>query len=296
MVTCSFKNTYITQNMVRVWQAVKMKTWLLGVGVILFSLCTEIQGECCLDGNVAYTGKQMFERARAGDQYFVQFFKRSCPDPDELTPPDTLSVCTSCTYPNEDDGIFSDGQGKCEDYPCCRSGPVSDWDKFSGQYYCNDLNPRVGRYCGRGECNMFGCNCDGGCIERPAKRRLLSESDASSSSNETTVAKCQEQVTTSFNTTLLREKDQILAYYNCLETVVDGILDEKDVVIQELETTLNGSSRLKAMDTNQDGGIQPSEFDSALDDTLSTQSSGWLTAVSITRVLGIMILWVMGCS
>lgn len=276
-----------------------MKTWLLGVGLILFSLCTEIRGECCFDKDVAYTGEQMLERAKAGDQYFLQFFKTYCTEPckkhneeaygviDDYDDPDYSKENIhrgTCAFKDCDSNMFDTSY-------CCLMGPLPPWSYFSREYYCNDLNPRVGSYCSKGTCNMFGCDCDGGCIERPAKRRLLSEMGSSSSSNKTTVAKCQEQVTALFNTTFLREKDQILAYYNCLQTVFDGILDKKDGVIQELETTLNGSSRLKAIDTNQDGGIQPSEFDSALDDTLTTQSSGWVTGVPITGLLGMMILW-----
>lgn len=30
---------------------------------------------------------------------------------------------------------------------------------------CNDGLPNRGFYCGKGDCNIFGCNCDGGCIE-----------------------------------------------------------------------------------------------------------------------------------
>lgn len=29
---------------------------------------------------------------------------------------------------------------------------------------CGDGRPLVGSYCGRGPCNIFGCNCDGGCL------------------------------------------------------------------------------------------------------------------------------------
>lgn len=54
---------------------------------------------------------------------------------------------------------------------CCDSG-------ISVTYYCeNEDNDRctdpicadgtilVGSYCGVGSCNMFGCNCDGGCLQ-----------------------------------------------------------------------------------------------------------------------------------
>lgn len=31
---------------------------------------------------------------------------------------------------------------------------------------CGDGKPHIGQvYCGKGSCNIFGCNCDGGCIE-----------------------------------------------------------------------------------------------------------------------------------
>ncbi|KAH8284074.1 hypothetical protein KR054_009348, partial [Drosophila jambulina] len=30
-------------------------------------------------------------------------------------------------------------------------------------HICADGSALNGRYCGRGSCNMFGCNCDGGC-------------------------------------------------------------------------------------------------------------------------------------
>ncbi|AAF05220.1 ORF106 [Xestia c-nigrum granulovirus] len=30
---------------------------------------------------------------------------------------------------------------------------------------CNDGLPNRGFYCGKGDCNIFGCNCDGGCIQ-----------------------------------------------------------------------------------------------------------------------------------
>lgn len=32
-------------------------------------------------------------------------------------------------------------------------------------HVCNDGEPITGSFCGRGPCNIFGCNCEGGCIE-----------------------------------------------------------------------------------------------------------------------------------
>lgn len=34
-----------------------------------------------------------------------------------------------------------------------------------GIWVCNDGRPLTdGNYCGNGPCNIFGCNCDGGCV------------------------------------------------------------------------------------------------------------------------------------
>ncbi|KAH8271168.1 hypothetical protein KR018_000759 [Drosophila ironensis] len=61
---------------------------------------------------------------------------------------------------------------------CCKDSKIvyftgdPDCEKFGGRYdpdgcrtnICADGKPRKGTYCGRGPCNIFGCNCDGGCI------------------------------------------------------------------------------------------------------------------------------------
>uniref|UniRef100_A0A8D8X952 Protein Diedel-like n=1 Tax=Cacopsylla melanoneura TaxID=428564 RepID=A0A8D8X952_9HEMI len=42
------------------------------------------------------------------------------------------------------------------------------WGKPTGCHtkdpFCGDGKPVKGYYCGVGKCNIFGCNCDGGCI------------------------------------------------------------------------------------------------------------------------------------
>ncbi|XP_023166887.2 protein Diedel-like [Drosophila hydei] len=38
---------------------------------------------------------------------------------------------------------------------------------------CADGRPLVGTYCGRGSCNIFGCNCDGGCIKGDWQQSFL---------------------------------------------------------------------------------------------------------------------------
>jgi hypothetical protein len=178
--------------------------------------------------------------------------------------------------------------------------------------YCKDGWPRVGSYCGKGSCNVFGCRCDGGCItghyleeltvfEEPSPyedeekslgptvgRRLFSESqtlDDEPSSAKSIVGRCQDQIVTKYNTMELVEPEQILAYYNCLQTVPDGVLDEKDAVFQELSSLPNGSSLLKAIDSNGDGGIEPGEFDPGLETV--PQSSGWSSGPNL---FGAMVL------
>ena len=152
--------------------------------------------------------------------------------------------------------------------------------------YCYDGKRRVGFYCGKGSCNIFGCNCDGGCLG--GRRRLFSESqtlDDEPSSAKSIVGRCQDQIVTKYNTMELVEPEQILAYYNCLQTVPDGVLDEKDAVFQELSSLPNGSSLLKAIDSNGDGGIEPGEFDPGLETV--PQSSGWSSGPNL---FGAMVL------
>lgn len=38
---------------------------------------------------------------------------------------------------------------------------------------CADGKPRVGTYCGRGSCDIFGCNCARGCITGNWKKSFL---------------------------------------------------------------------------------------------------------------------------
>lgn len=37
---------------------------------------------------------------------------------------------------------------------------------------CGDGSSHKGFYCGKGSCNAFGCNCDGGCIPGNAKKEF----------------------------------------------------------------------------------------------------------------------------
>lgn len=54
---------------------------------------------------------------------------------------------------------------------CCDSGiSVTYYCKDEDDFRCTDQicadgSILVGSYCGVGPCNMFGCNCDGGCLK-----------------------------------------------------------------------------------------------------------------------------------
>ena len=164
-----------------------------------------------------------------------------------------------------------------------------DPDHYTCVTFCRDGKPQEGHWCGKGDCNLFSCDCDGGCIKGDAFDDLdvikypyrhpvsVPEDDESSKS---TMARCQDQTVKMYNTTVLREQEQILAYYNCLQTVSDGILDTNDAVIQELQNSPNGRALLKAMDSNGNDGIEPGEFDSGLYSDVS-QSSGWSNVPSL---------------
>ncbi|XP_027837512.2 uncharacterized protein LOC114119961 [Aphis gossypii] len=45
---------------------------------------------------------------------------------------------------------------------CCDAS----WTTYKGDTYCADGKYLIGTYCSNGPCNIFGCNCDGGCITR----------------------------------------------------------------------------------------------------------------------------------
>lgn len=63
-----------------------------------------------------------------------------------------------CCYETD---IYFDTYGECEDFGAqFISISIQTSCKIST---CNDGLSHHGNYCGRGRCNIFGCNCDGGC-------------------------------------------------------------------------------------------------------------------------------------
>lgn len=52
----------------------------------------------------------------------------------------------------------------CSGVPGESRNPLSIIYDICKSTICLDGHPRVGFFCGRGSCNIFGCNCDGGCL------------------------------------------------------------------------------------------------------------------------------------
>lgn len=54
-------------------------------------------------------------------------------------------------------------------YHYCKgiSSEYREYDDRCRTTICQNGEPIVGHYCAYGSCNIFGCNCDGGCITNP---------------------------------------------------------------------------------------------------------------------------------
>ena len=142
-------------------------------------------------------------------------------------------------------------------------------------WFCKNGDRRNGKYCSIGTCNVFGCGCTacigGDAFRRRSERRHLSDATAVNAdtsvqdeASNSVIGRCQDRIVSMYNTTTLRDREQIRAYFDCLDTSSDGRLDTNDTVIQELVSIPNGTSILDEMDSNGDGDIDPSEFDPAL--------------------------------
>lgn len=157
-------------------------------------------------------------------------------------------------------------------------------EDFKSKYFCKDGNERIGSFCGQGTCNPLGCGC-GMCI---GYRKLL-QTDAPSTptnSSKNKIAECQDIMVKKYNATQLMDKQQIEDYFNCLETVQDGVLDAKDASIQQLDSVVGGADAFKQMDASGNGAIEPVEFDSQLSTQASSASQMVLTlSVSICAVI-----------
>lgn len=71
------------------------------------------------------------------------------------------SVHAVCCYTTKIEFVITNPRKKCSDY----GAKKSYGDLVCETSICGDGKPlKKGVYCGIGPCNIFGCNCDGGCI------------------------------------------------------------------------------------------------------------------------------------
>ena len=177
-------------------------------------------------------------------------------------------------------------------------GKTYCYDTDTRLRYCLDGTKRVGSYCGVGKCNMFGCDCDGGC--RGGKRRLMQAKTnislpsvaSSGSSVSNLVGQCQDKMIDKYNTTSLQEPEQIRAYFDCLDTNSNGMLDGKDASMRNASIDI---SDLMSLDSDGDGSIDPSEFDTDLSATAADPAAAAAASFSRLSVSFVMVSSVMVC-
>lgn len=78
---------------------------------------------------------------------------------------------THYTYgiPDPEDRRLSNEGRYCKDfggykYPIDQSYGRNTYEGYCAKSVCGDGKVHDGHYCGKGPCNIFGYNCDGGCI------------------------------------------------------------------------------------------------------------------------------------
>jgi hypothetical protein len=237
---------------------------------LLVSFMLTCHADCCWDSDgYAIDGYEVFRRQK--DPFWKPLLSANC---DCL--PDTACPCgekegVCCTAKSDFYyGCVIPGSGGTYGAGSCRM-----WESFANKMFCLDGTERVGSYCGVGKCNVFGCDCDGGCIQPGGKRRLLqaeaatspaaapdgASSDGPGLSVSNLVGQCQEKMVDKYKTTSLQDPEQIKAYFDCLDTDGSGLLSLQDATVKNASLE---ASDLKGMDSDGNGGIDPVEFDSDL--------------------------------
>ena len=281
---------------------------------LLVSLVLTCHADCCWDSDgFAIDGKEVINRQ--DDPFWKPLLSSRC----------DCNPGTECPY-GENDGLCSTRKTKsCVPAPgsggnqtycvqdiigCVIPGSGAryegkycrDYD-FLSETYCLDGTQRVGSYCGAGKCNMFGCDCDGGCKKPGGKRKLMQakadtspvaspdddSSDLPGSSGSNLVGQCQEKMVDKYKTTSLQDPEQIKAYFDCLDTDGNGLLNLDDATVKNASLD---ASNLNGMDSDGNGGIDPGELDSDLDaspsplETTSGALSGAPSTARSSRVGG----------
>eukprot|EP00889_Picochlorum_renovo_P008286 jgi/Picre1/35316/NNA_002778.t1 len=122
---------------------------------------------------------------------------------------------------------------------------------------------------------MFGCNCDGGCIERSGRKLSEVTGNKTTSEEGGVVGKCQQAMIDKFNTYSLTGS-QIREYFDCLDSNTNNRLDAADEAHNYVLNLTGGSQRLAAMDSDGNGMIDASEFDSDLSDGVELETGAGL--------------------
>jgi hypothetical protein len=227
-----------------------VSTYALFLFFVFVLLAVESRGECCFDADSAYTGLDLvrlhvenpYDRDLRAAVYNRQYtcYRGLAPSGSYATPYDNI-VCDK---------------------------------EFLDCYYCRDLNPRVGSYCGKGSCNPFGCSCKGGCIQG-GKRRMLGNPNSTEAYvpedlSDNAIATCQRTMVEKYNSTSLVSEDQIMSYFECLDSSGDGALYPNELGI-ESRGVLNQT--VSSVDGNNDGYISMAEFDPQLSENQTSVSS-----------------------
>jgi hypothetical protein len=126
---------------------------------------------------------------------------------------------------------------------CC-STPIKCEVGSETTYRCYDCTPST-YYCGVGKCNIFGCNCDGGC--RQGNSSLGCWNIASG---------CKLR--------LFYERQSAQNFFNTIDTDSDGRVsfdEAKYYINQNRPTGGEIDQELEALDTNNDGFLAFNEID-----------------------------------
>ncbi len=169
------------------------------------------------------------------------------------------------------------------------------YENLNGNTFSKPRTPVYVQF-GESTCNAAGCGCDctelrkdqaaqltcesvgyistdnvptcGKIIIDGPRTRLLRTSDPASVASDA-VAECQNHMVEKYDTHSLTTPDQVRAYFDCLDSNENGVLDSGDASFQILEDLRGDGS---SMDDSGDDIIQPGE----LDPMLSTE--GWVAA------------------
>lgn len=137
------------------------------------------------------------------------------------------------------------------DAECC----PSYWSKLEKCIVCLDYTPPR-PYCGYGPCNLFGCNCDGGCRRPPLNGLNLGQNPVVDDSEPLTVANFYEHSAFLKIATIDQDGDGLLS------------LDEFDDWVRRTRTGEDSEESIaelyagfKEMDQNHDGYVSRNEVD-----------------------------------